>query len=266
MLLTPEYFFIPPPQISPVSEIVLMVENSPQVATIEALSDSGQQTPAPAKQFTPPPPIPSLKSEPKSDAVLESEPKRPELTAKPILQPQSKRVLRLKTKPKPVVLQRLNIPVQKLETALEPSSELKPVTKTESNLRSKISTTPNSSTAVLSGQIHRMVATCDEKEIDAVSPIEVAFGSDEGPNFKRRVRTRYPRMAMRMGHEGIVVLSLNIDARGRLNDVEVITAAVPELNAAAIRSVRASTFHPALRDGRPVASRAILPIRFKLKE
>lgn len=59
---------------------------------------------------------------------------------------------------------------------------------------------------------------------------------------------------------------LSIDAQGRLNDIEVITSAGHEFDNAAVRAVRASTFHPARRDGKPVASRAILRIRFKLKE
>ena len=69
-----------------------------------------------------------------------------------------------------------------------------------------------------------------------------------------------------MGQEGTVVLRLAIGALGQLMDVDVVSSAGVTLDQAAIRAIRASTFHPATRQGRPVDSLALLPIRFKLKE
>lgn len=262
MLLMPEHFFIPPHRISPVSEIVLMVENSPNPATKQTSSESEQQAPLPEKKLLPPPSVSSQKS----DADVKTRTIRPEQKAKPMLKPKAKHVFRQKVESEPVVLPQLNPAVQNLEIIPDSSSEPKAVIKAEPKLPTILSTTPNWPTKIHSGQINRIVENISNKEGDTVSHMEVAFGSDEGPKFNRHVRTRYPRMAMRMGQEGIVVLRLTIDPQGQLNDVEVMTSASPELDAAAVRSVRASTFYPALRHGRPVGSRAILPIRFKLRE
>jgi len=92
-----------------------------------------------------------------------------------------------------------------------------------------------------------------------------AFGSSGGPGFIRRVLPRYPRLAREMGREGTVVLSLTIDEHGILQGVEVIERAGHGFDEEALRAMHASTFRAAVRNGRPVASRAILPIRFMLR-
>ncbi|MDI7261015.1 MAG: energy transducer TonB [Thermodesulfobacteriota bacterium] len=94
---------------------------------------------------------------------------------------------------------------------------------------------------------------------------EVELGSGEGPKFLRRTLPIYPVMARRMGKEGRVVLRLTIDEKGNLSNVEVIENAGYGFAEAAVEAVRKSSFLPALKDGKPVASRAILPIRFSLR-
>ncbi len=96
-------------------------------------------------------------------------------------------------------------------------------------------------------------------------PLITIVGSAEGPKFARRVAPDYPFAAKKRGQEGSVVLRLNIDEAGTLKDVEVVEASDPVFINAAIASVKRSLFIAAKNNHRPVASQAILPIHFKLK-
>ncbi len=91
------------------------------------------------------------------------------------------------------------------------------------------------------------------------------FGSSGTPGFISRVLPRYPRLAREMGREGTVVLSLTIDEQGVLQSIEVTESAGHDFDEEALRAMRASTFRAAVRNGKPVASRALLPVRFMLK-
>jgi protein TonB len=91
------------------------------------------------------------------------------------------------------------------------------------------------------------------------------FGGSGGPGFIRRVLPRYPRLAREMGREGSVVLSLTIDENGFLQDVAVVESAGFGFDEEAMRAMRASSFRAAVRNGKTVASRALLPVRFMLR-
>lgn len=93
----------------------------------------------------------------------------------------------------------------------------------------------------------------------------VTFGGAGGPGFISRVLPRFPRMAREMGREGTVMLSLTIDNHGILQDVEVVEGCGFGFDEEALRAVRASKFRPAVRNGKPIASRALLPVRFLLR-
>jgi len=90
------------------------------------------------------------------------------------------------------------------------------------------------------------------------------FGAGNGPTFARQVRPEYPPQAKRFGREGEVVLRLRLDAAGTLLGAEVVKGAGGGFDAAALASVRASTYRPARLNGRTVPSRAVLRIRFQL--
>ena len=96
-------------------------------------------------------------------------------------------------------------------------------------------------------------------------PRDVEFGTATGPKFLRREMPVYPLMARRLGKEGVVVLRLTIDQRGNLLDVEVTQKTGYGFTEAAIEAVKRSTFLPAKRDGQPITSHALLPIRFMLR-
>lgn len=97
------------------------------------------------------------------------------------------------------------------------------------------------------------------------SPDEVPFGSKAAPRFLRREIPIYPLMARRLGREGKVLLRLSIDEKGNLLSVDVIEKGGYGFTEAAVEAVRKSTFLPAKKDGKPIASQALLPIRFQLE-
>lgn len=95
--------------------------------------------------------------------------------------------------------------------------------------------------------------------------MDSAFGAVNGPRFANQVRPKYPSVARQLGKEGTVLLRLTIDERGRLVEVEVLAKAGAGFEEEAIRAVKESTYLPARANGQPVKSRAVLPIRFVLK-
>ena len=97
------------------------------------------------------------------------------------------------------------------------------------------------------------------------NPVETRFGASVAPAFLHREMPVYPMMARKLGREGKVVLKLTIDENGNLKNVEVIDGAGYGFTEAAVEAVKKSTFLPARKDGKPIASRALLPIRFRLE-
>ena len=100
---------------------------------------------------------------------------------------------------------------------------------------------------------------------DTGYPIETRFGAFVAPAFLHREMPIYPMMARKLGREGRVMLKLTIDEKGSLSDVEVIDKAGYGFTEAAVEAVKKSTFLPAKKDGKRIASRALLPIRFQLE-
>ena len=96
-------------------------------------------------------------------------------------------------------------------------------------------------------------------------PQEVAFGSVSGPAFSKQALPVYPPQARRRGKEGRVLLRLNLSETGKLIKVEVLEDPGYGFSEAAQEAVRNSSFSPAHHNGKPVAVRTTLPIRFTLR-
>ncbi|BCB95940.1 TonB domain protein [Dissulfurispira thermophila] len=110
------------------------------------------------------------------------------------------------------------------------------------------------------------VKTSPQIAKEEVRPLlDVEFGSVNAPRFLHREMPVYPLMARRLGKEGRVLLRLTIDENGRLLNIEVIEGAGYGFTEAAVEAVKKSTFLPAMSEGNPVMSKAILPIRFSLR-
>lgn len=96
----------------------------------------------------------------------------------------------------------------------------------------------------------------------ADTPIVTSFDQPEGPRFKKRVFPEYPLRARRMGKQGVVVLELHINAKGELKNAYILENPGYGLDAAAMEAIKKSTFLPARHEGKTVASRARINIRF----
>lgn len=95
--------------------------------------------------------------------------------------------------------------------------------------------------------------------------IDTEFGSAIAPSFLHKEIPEYPMIAKKLGKEGKVVLRLTIDEKGQLVNIEVIERAGYGFTESAIEAVKKSTFLPAKKNGVPVMSRAMLPIKFILR-
>jgi len=96
-------------------------------------------------------------------------------------------------------------------------------------------------------------------------PQEMAFGSASGPTFRRQTAPAYPALAKRRNKEGVVLLRLSISETGHLTRLEVLEDPGYGFAEAAQEAISNSSFTPAHHNGKPVAVRAILPIRFNLR-
>ena len=106
--------------------------------------------------------------------------------------------------------------------------------------------------------------TGGDGQVHGYSVTEARFGSAGGPDFLKRALPKYPRIAREMGKEGTVLLRVTIDEQGRPVEVEVLDTAGSGFDEEAVQAVKKSVFTPAKKDGRPVACRALLPVRFVL--
>lgn len=97
-------------------------------------------------------------------------------------------------------------------------------------------------------------------------PVDGVLGAPGGPSFATRVSPVYPPFARSIGKEGMVLLRLYLDGSGHLTGVEIVKKAGYGFDEAAQAAARASRFRPAVRHGRPIPCRALLPVRFELEE
>jgi protein TonB len=87
---------------------------------------------------------------------------------------------------------------------------------------------------------------------------------DVGPSPIHMPQPSYTQEAIRGNVTGVVVLRVVIDERGKVRVLKLIRS-VPELDEEAIRVVESSwRFHPATKNGRPVAALSDLVVRFNL--
>ena len=86
---------------------------------------------------------------------------------------------------------------------------------------------------------------------------------DQPPRMIKNARPQYPQEAFIKKIEGIVELEILIDATGRVVHARVIKS-IPLLDQAAIQCVYLWQFSPAIKKGRPVATRANAPVTFRI--
>jgi protein TonB len=86
---------------------------------------------------------------------------------------------------------------------------------------------------------------------------------DQPPRLLSIVQPVYPQRAFVEKIQGVVLLRILIDDRGRVVEARVLES-VPPLDAAAVAAVMQWRFQPARVHGRPVPTLANAPIRFRI--
>ena len=87
---------------------------------------------------------------------------------------------------------------------------------------------------------------------------------DRDPEPIERIKPAYPPDALSRGDKGYVTVRVEIDARGLPTHVGLSRSSGHDaLDQSALDAVREWRFHPAIRLGKPVASRIEVPILFK---
>lgn len=96
-------------------------------------------------------------------------------------------------------------------------------------------------------------------------PENLGLEEQESADFSNNPAPSYPVDAIRSGLEGVVRLELEVSQLGEVISVRVIQSSGHDiLDRAASLAVSAWKGKPALRWGRPIASKEVLPIRFRL--
>ncbi len=85
------------------------------------------------------------------------------------------------------------------------------------------------------------------------------------PRPLAEILPKYPISARRSGFEGVVKVSVLVDENGAVTSVEVFSSSGhASLDQAVLDAYRRARFAPALQDGKPVAGRVVIPVRFRL--
>jgi TonB family protein len=97
------------------------------------------------------------------------------------------------------------------------------------------------------------------------TPLCAQTGTDFSAPSVAESPIQYPPEAASAGEEGTVMVALEVDASGRAHDVRVhASSGHPRLDEAALQSVARWSFRPAIRKGKPVAQRILVPVSFRL--
>lgn len=86
---------------------------------------------------------------------------------------------------------------------------------------------------------------------------------DQPPRLLKQTRPVYPQEAFIKKIEGVVTLEIVIGIDGKVGRARVIRS-IPQLDAAAIQTVRQWVFAPAVKGGRPVPTIANAPVSFRI--
>jgi protein TonB len=87
------------------------------------------------------------------------------------------------------------------------------------------------------------------------------------PGRIRNPAPRYPELARQLAQEGVVLLLVDIDSKGHPTSVTISqSSGFALLDASALDTVRRWRFSPARAGGLPVASKAQVPIEFRLDD
>ena len=94
----------------------------------------------------------------------------------------------------------------------------------------------------------------------------VTLSSELSVSCPKLTAPTYPAISRRMGEEGKLVLRVELDESGRIDDAKVINSSGYErLDEAALAAVKSWQCNPSLRNGQPVRAVALQPFNFVLQ-
>jgi len=98
------------------------------------------------------------------------------------------------------------------------------------------------------------------------SPVTAGPGVEKGAKLVKQPTPRYPPSCIRRGRQGVVILEVWVRADGSPGKIRILrSSSYDELDRAAIDAITAARFVPATRNGKPLGSWTVVPVRFKLK-
>lgn len=118
-----------------------------------------------------------------------------------------------------------------------------------------------------SPQIDKSDAPQPKKPLGFADVINQRASEWVAPKYKTRANPQYPKSAKEANKDGTVVLKLTIDENGIPRDIVALTNLGFGLEAAAIEALKNSTFHPAMKKGKPISLEDVeIPYAFKLED
>ena len=87
---------------------------------------------------------------------------------------------------------------------------------------------------------------------------------DKAPKPTKMVKPEYPHIARTGEVEGVVLLKVTVDERGRVIQAIVLRSDSPVFNNAAVEAVKQWIFSPAEQSGNPVKATITIPLKFTL--
>jgi periplasmic protein TonB len=121
------------------------------------------------------------------------------------------------------------------------------------------------SPAGVRGQANKQVAALSHgpKTDGSSAPDQAAVAAK--PRYGENARPYYPLSARLRGHEGVVVISAEVLAEGRVGAMKIKASSGHEsLDQSALEAVKQWKFEPGKRMGRPVAMWVDIPVRYVL--
>jgi TonB family protein len=98
-------------------------------------------------------------------------------------------------------------------------------------------------------------------------PATTLTATEVPPKAESLVQPAYPEEARKAGVEGTAIVEVTVGADGTVLGCSLATSSGNALmDAAAVAAAQASKFAPGTKDGKPVVTKARMPIRFKLAD
>ncbi len=239
------------------------------------------QPPEPEKTsvlpLDPPPPVveerspekeemPEIEKVPEKEDLSEEGPPEPEKVIPKVKPPAEENPVKIhKPVPGKKVVPKKKVPPKKTTKTVKP-----PPTKRKS-VREKPKTidtpeVPVSNNKGMASEHHPDVqpknASADVKAMFSSGPKVVSAS----PAYARNPRPKYPRVARRRGYEGVVLLKVQVDHDGQVNDVLVLKSSGHNvLDRSALKAVKNWVFKPGTVDDKPMKMWVQVPVRFELK-